>query len=162
MKGLRLKVSGGYTESRNDNDTFNGSKTRYGGPTSQDGPNATVTRYKRNTWLNENTLTYQTNFKKRHYINALLGLSFQNSDYEYYSFKTIHIPNESLGMAGMDQGTPSTTLSAKTSWSMMSYFGRFNYNYRSKYYATFTMRRATASAISPRPPHRGTSPRRTS
>jgi TonB-linked SusC/RagA family outer membrane protein len=140
LKGLRLKVSGGYTESRNDNDTFNGSKTRYGGPTSQDGPNATVVRYKRNTWLNENTLTYQTNFKKRHYINALLGLSFQNSDYEYYSFKTIHIPNESLGMAGMDQGTPSTTLSAKTSWSMMSYFGRFNYNYRSKYYATFTMR----------------------
>lgn len=140
MKGLRLKVSGGYTESRNDNDTFNGSKTRYGGPTSQDGPNATVARYKRNTWLNENTLTYQTNFNKRHFINALLGLSFQNSDYEYYSFKTIHIPNESLGMAGMDQGTPSTTLSAKTSWSMMSYFGRFNYNYRSKYYATFTMR----------------------
>jgi len=140
MKGLRLKVSGGYTETRNDNDVFNNSKTRYGGPTSQDGPNATVTRYKRNTWLNENTLTYQTNFNKRHFINALLGLSFQNSDYEYYSFKTIHIPYESLGMAGMDQGTPSTTLSAKTSWSMMSYFGRFNYNYRSKYYATFTMR----------------------
>jgi TonB-linked SusC/RagA family outer membrane protein len=140
LKGLRLKVSGGYTESRNDNDTFNGSKTRYGGPTSQDGPNATVVRYKRNTWLNENTLTYQTNFNKRHFINALLGLSFQNSDYEYYSFKTIHIPNESLGMAGMDQGTPSTTLSARTSWSMLSYFGRFNYNYRSKYYATFTMR----------------------
>ncbi len=43
-------------------------------------------------------------------------------------------------MAGMSQGTPTTTNSLKSSWSMMSYFGRFNYNYKSKYYATVTMR----------------------
>ena len=39
-------------------------------------------------------------------------------------------------MAGMNEGQASTTNSYKTSWSMMSYLARFNYNYKSKYYAT--------------------------
>ena len=140
MKGMKLKVSGGYTDTGFNNDNFNNSKSRYGGPLSNDKVNARVTRSSRSTWLNENTLTYQTNIKKKHFFNTLLGFSLQNSDYDYYSFKTIHIPNESLGMAGMSQGTPTTTVSTKSSWSMISYFGRFNYNYYSKYYATFTMR----------------------
>lgn len=121
IKGLKLKVSGGYTYDARKNDQFNNSKTRYGGPTSTDKVNAQVVRNERLTWLNENTLTYQTNIKKKHFFNTLVGITFQNSDYEYYSFKTIHIPNESLGMAGMNEGQASTTNSYKTSWSMMSY-----------------------------------------
>ena len=140
MKGLKLKVSGGFTDTRYNNDNFNNSKTRYGGRLSNEKVNARVTRSSRATWLNENTLTYQTNIKKKHSFNTLVGFSLQNSDYDYYQFKTIQIPNESLGMAGMSQGTPTTNNSAKSSWAMMSYFGRFNYNYLSKYYATVTMR----------------------
>lgn len=34
MKGLKLKVSGGYTDTGYNNDNFNNSKTRYGGPIS--------------------------------------------------------------------------------------------------------------------------------
>lgn len=115
IKGLKLKVSGGYTYDARKNDQFNNSKTRYGGPTSTDKVNAQVVRNERLTWLNENTLTYQTNIKKKHFFNTLVGITFQNSDYEYYSFKTIHIPNESLGMAGMNEGQASTTNSYKTS-----------------------------------------------
>lgn len=140
MKGLRLKVSGGYTDARWNLDNFNNSKTRYGGKTSIEKVNAQVTRYKRATWLNENTLTYQTNLKKQHFFNTLLGFSLQNSDYEFYQFKTINIPNENLGMAGMSQGTPTRTSSTASSWAMMSFFGRLNYNYKSKYYGNFTMR----------------------
>ncbi len=140
MKGLRLKVSGGYTDVRGDIDNFNNSKTRYGGRTSTEKVNAQVTRTRTSTWLNENTLTWQTNLQKKHFFNTLIGMSLQNSDNEYYRFKTINIPNESLGMAGMSDGTPTVTASSKSSWAMMSYFGRFNYNYKSKYYATATMR----------------------
>ena len=67
--------------------------------------NAEVVRQQRLTWLNENILTYQTNFKSKHFLNALLGVTLQNSDYEYYSLRMKQIPNESLGMAGMSQGT---------------------------------------------------------
>lgn len=148
MKGLKLKVSGGYTYDSRKNDQFNNSKTRYGGPTSTDKVNAQVIRNERLTWLNENTLTYQTNIKRKHFFNALVGITFQNSDYEYYSFRTTHIPNESLGMAGMYEGQANTTNSYKTSWSMMSYLGRLNYNYKSKYYATASFRADGSSKFS--------------
>ena len=99
-----------------------------------------MVRQQRLTWLNENVLTYQANIKKKHFFSSLIGMTMQNSDYEYYSFKTTNIPNESLGMAGMSEGIPSTTNSEKSSWSMMSYLGRVNYNYMSKYYATASFR----------------------
>lgn len=140
INGLKVKVSAGYTYDARKNDQFNNSKTRYGGPTSTDKVNAQVTRSERLTWLNENTVTYQTNIKKKHFINALAGITFQNSDYEAYAFRTTHIPNESLGMAGMSEGQASTSSSVKSSWSMLSYLGRINYNYKSKYYATASFR----------------------
>ena len=140
LKGLKLKVSAGYTYDSRKQDQFNNSNTRYGGPTSTDKVNAQVTRQERLTWLNENTLTYQTNIKKKHFLNVLGGITFQNSDYEIYSFRTTHIPNESLGMAGMSEGQAGTTTSAKSSWAMLSYLGRVTYNYMSKYYATVSFR----------------------
>ena len=148
IKGLKLKVSGGYTYDARKNDQFNNSNTRYGGPTSTDKVNAQIIRNERLTWLNENTLTYQTNIKKKHFFNSLEGITFQNSDYEYYSLKSTHIPNESLGMAGMADGTLSSSSSLKSSWSMMSYLARLNYNYKSKYYATASFRADGSSKFS--------------
>lgn len=148
MKGLKLKVSGGYTYDARNNDTFNNSNTRYGSPISNDKVNASVMRNQRLTWLNENILTYQTTIKKAHTISSMIGLTMQNSDYEAYSFKTTNIPNESLGMAGMNEGIPSTTTSDILSWSMMSYLGRINYNYKSKYYATASFRADGSSKFS--------------
>ena len=148
IKGLKLKDSGGYTYDARKNDQFNNSNTRYGGPTSTDKVNAQIIRNERLTWLNENTLTYQTNIKKKHFFNSLIGITFQNSDYEYYSLKSTHIPNESLGMAGMADGTLSSSSSLKSSWAMMSYLARLNYNYKSKYYATASFRADGSSKFS--------------
>ena len=148
IKGLKLKVSGGYTYDARKNDQFNNSNTRYGGPTSTDKVNAQIIRNERLTWLNENTLTYQTNIKKKHFFNSLIGITFQNSDYEYYSLKSTHIPNESLGMAGMADGTLSSSSSLKSSWAMMAYLARLNYNYKSKYYATASFRADGSSKFS--------------
>ncbi len=139
-KGLKLKVSGGYTIQNNRNETFNNSKTRYGSPISTDHVNASLLTSERKTWLNENTLSYQTTFNKLHSFNALLGMTFQESDFNSYSLKAINIPNESLGMAGLSQGTPSQNLSVISSWSMLSYLARVNYNYKSKYYLTASFR----------------------
>lgn len=148
LKGLKLKISGGFTNDSRNSDQFNNSNSRYGSPISNDKVNATVTRMQRLTWLNENVLTYQTRVKKHHAINSLFGVTFQNSDYESYSFKTTNIPNESLGMAGMNEGIPSTTTSLKSSWSMMSYLARINYDYKSKYYATASFRADGSSKFS--------------
>lgn len=148
IKGLKLKVSGGYTYDARKNDQFNNSKTRYGGPTSTDKVNAQIIRNERLTWLNENTLTYQTNIKKKHFFNALAGVTFQNSDYEYYSVKAIKLPNESLGMAGLADGTLASSSSVLSSWSMMSYLASLKYNYKAKYYATASFRADGSSKFS--------------
>lgn len=139
-KGLKLKVSGGYTIDNRRNENFNNSKTRYGSPVSNDKVNATYAISERKTWLNENILTYQTNFDRKHFINVLAGMTMQESVYDFFSMKTINIPNETLGMAGMSQGTPNLLLSTKSEWSMVSYLSRFNYNYKSKYYLTASFR----------------------
>lgn len=148
IKGLKLKVSGGYTYDNRHTDTFNNSKTRYGGPTSTDKVNAEVVRQQRLTWLNENILTYQTNFRKKHFLNTMVGVTLQNSDYEFYSYRMKQIPNESLGMAGMGQGTFDKSASTLSSWSMLSYLGRINYNYKSKYYTTVSFRADGSSKFS--------------
>lgn len=140
IKGLKLKVSGGYTFDNRRGENFNNSKTRYGSPVSIDKVNASLNTSERKTWLNENILTYQTNFNKKHFVNAMAGFTMQESKYDFYSMKTINIPNESLGMAGMSQGTPNLIQSTMSEWSMMSYLARLNYNYQSKYYFTASFR----------------------
>jgi TonB-dependent starch-binding outer membrane protein SusC len=140
IKGLKLKVSGGYTVDSRRNETFNNSKTRYGSPISNDHVNATLETSERKTWLNENILTFQRYFKKIHSFNAMVGMTMQGSTSDFYSMKTINIPNESLGMAGMGQGTPSQISSLIADWSMLSYLGRINYNYKSRYYLTASFR----------------------
>lgn len=148
IKGLKLKVTAGYTYDNRHNDTFNNSKSRYGNPHSTLQVNATVARSERLTWLNENILTYQHNWKNKHSLNTMLATTLQNSDYEYFAYSTRDIPNESLGMAGMDQGTINTTDSSMSSWSMFSYFANAQYNYRSRYYLTASFRADGSSKFS--------------
>lgn len=140
IKGLKLKVSGGYTADNRKLENFNNSKTRYGYPGSTDKVNATMSTAERSTWLNENILTYQTLIDKKHSLNLLGGFTLQASDYKLYGMRTINIPNEGLGMAGMAQGVANTNSSARAEWGLMSFLGRVNYNYMSKYYVTASMR----------------------
>ncbi|MFZ4724879.1 MAG: SusC/RagA family TonB-linked outer membrane protein, partial [Paludibacter sp.] len=142
-KGLKLKASMGYTEDNLLKDAYNNSKSRYGNPrTNINGVNATVSTASRQTWLNENTLSYIKSFKKVHNFNALLGYTMQASDARNFSTQTIQIPSqyEIFGMDQMGTGTPYTMTSSASRWTMMSYLGRLNYNYRNRYYVTASYR----------------------
>ncbi|MGI6074532.1 MAG: TonB-dependent receptor [Fermentimonas sp.] len=140
LKDLRLKISGNYTRYGSSLETFFNSKTRSGSPISINKVNSSIFFNQRYNLLNENTLTYNKKFHKDHYISSLVGNSFQVENSESYGFGTRLIPNESLGMAGMAEGEPFTANSSRTEWSMISYFLRLNYRYRSKYYITGTYR----------------------
>lgn len=140
LKGLRLKVSGGYTTDNRRNETFNNSKTRYGYPGSTNGVNATLATSERMTWLNENTVSYNKTIDKKHNINAVAGITLQQSQYKYNSETMNQIPFESLGMAGMKQGQFGNSSSLRQEEALLSYLGRVSYNYASKYYFTGSMR----------------------
>ena len=143
LKDLKLKVSAGYNARDQKNEDFNGSKTRTGNShpsnTQSKGINAYLYEAEHRSYLNENTLSYKFNVND-HRFDALIGLSFQkNTDY-IHSIKTEQITSESFGMAGLDKGAAPVVTSSKGENTSMSYFGRINYNYKSRYYVTATMR----------------------
>jgi len=152
IKGLKFKVAAGYTSRDYTNEEFNNSKTSTGNShplnTRSKGINAYLYKSEARSYLNENTLTYQLN-KKKHSFNALAGLSFQKNTSYIYSITAEQIAKDSYGMAGLDKGAavPSVT-SSKGENKLMSYFGRINYNYDSRYYVTATMRADGSSKFS--------------
>src|SRR5690606_13927301 len=58
----------------------------------------------------------------------------------YNSIAMQFIPNELLEMSGLDEGDYNKMSSIRSSWGLMSYLGRVNYNYDWKYYLTASLR----------------------
>ena len=148
IKGLKLKVSGIYTAEDRRNESFNNSKTKNGYPGSSSGVNGSLTTIRKDSWLNENTLSYSTVFGKHHSFSALIGLTLQSSVNKSNSQSYKQIPFESLGMAGLALGEMSNASSSISESTLMSYLARVNYNYASKYYITATFRADGSSKFS--------------
>ncbi|MFD1629699.1 SusC/RagA family TonB-linked outer membrane protein [Pseudopedobacter beijingensis] len=137
---LKFKITGSANNSDWRNESFNNSKTRYGYPKSNNKVNGSILYTESDTWQNENLLTYNKSINKVHNINAVAGLVFQENNYKRYGVSAILLPNETLGLAGLGQGVAQPVTSIITSWSMMSYLGRVNYNYNNRYYLTASYR----------------------
>jgi TonB-linked SusC/RagA family outer membrane protein len=142
-KNLVLKFSGGITKNVGRSDRFNNSQTFFGSPFSTggvNGVNGSVIYGENKRWLNENTLTYRKVFNKVHDLNILGGITFQQNKSEVYGLSAIQVPNESLGLNGLDEGVPQTVNAAGSYDRLSSYLTRINYNYKSKYLFTASFR----------------------
>ncbi len=140
---LKLKVTGGINSSMLQYDQFNNSQSRLGSPTSTQGnggPNGSITNTNKNSYLNENTLTFNKNFNKKHLVNIVVGSSFGVNNEAVNGFGATLLPNENLGVNGLGQGTPQSVLTSKTQNTLASFLSRVNYNYKSKYLATASFR----------------------
>ncbi len=101
---------------------------------------ATVTSSKSYMWVNENTLTYSKQVGK-HRVNAMLGLSQQSQKDQNVEAQSQQFLNDNLAMYDLGSGTVTIAPSSGTSeWALLSYFGRFNYNYNEKYLFTASLR----------------------
>lgn len=138
-KNLKLKITGGFNNVAYKQENFNNSLTRYGYWGSTDKVNGSLLYTNSNTWQNENLLTYNKKIGQ-HNFNAVAGLIFQENDYERYGLRATQLPNEILGLTGLSQGIAQPVTSIDSEWSLMSYLGRVNYNYKSKYYITASFR----------------------
>ncbi|BDD07379.1 SusC/RagA family TonB-linked outer membrane protein [Aureibacter tunicatorum] len=97
--------------------------------------NATAYRF-----TNENTLNYTLKINK-HRMTALGGVSFQTDNRSTLYVKSNQFLTDDFGWNSIGLGTlPQIPQSGYLENALMSYFGRINYNYQSKYLATFTMR----------------------
>ena len=145
---LTLKISGGLTDLMSRSESFYNSLTSRGGIYSAVGVNGSIYYSPRNAWLNENTLTYKKSFKKQ-YINVMGGYTMQSQTNGIYGFYANQVPNESLGLDGLDQAASTSITSTTSSWGLVSFLGRANYSYWSKYLLTVSFRADGSSKFSP-------------
>lgn len=136
---LKLRVTNGVTENRVQSEAFNNSRTQYGYPGHANGVNGSINNTQLSNWLNENTLTWKHKFNK-HNLDVLGGMTFQKQTGKRYGRAAILIPNEELGLAGLDQGVQQRVDTFNSLSTMASFLTRVNYDYGSRYYLTASMR----------------------
>jgi TonB-linked SusC/RagA family outer membrane protein len=146
-KNLDLRITGGINSTQITNENFNNSNTYYG--VGLAGINGSTYTSKNNNWSNENTLTWKKGYGK-HSFDLLGGFTMQGNTSSTYGFGAMLLPNESLGIRGLEEGTlnPSATKATSSLWTSASWLGRINYNYGSKYYFTASLRADGSSKFS--------------
>ncbi len=140
---LTFKTNGTFFNSTIASENFYSSKTPQGSLISYfntKGINASISNYERLTLSGNSVLTYNKTFNKVHKLTVMGGAEFQTSNYKGSGYATQQIPNEELGIAGMDQGNPLSTSSSLSEYDLFSTFARLSYGYKSKYLFTATMR----------------------
>jgi TonB-linked SusC/RagA family outer membrane protein len=139
---LKLRITSGISENREQSDSFNNSNTQYGYPGSANGVNGSIINSQFSNWLNENTLTWNKTFNEKHTINAVGGFTLQKQTSKNYGRSANQIPvaKENLGLNGLDFGTQIRVDTFESIWTMSSFLGRVNYNYASKYFFTASLR----------------------
>jgi TonB-linked SusC/RagA family outer membrane protein len=148
-KQLTFKQTGGYNAADSEGSNFYNSKTNRASPlVSNLGVQANLSFAKVNNWISTSTLQYRNKFNKVHSTNFLAGAEFQQIQYENYGYGSQLIPNESLGLSGMDEGLPISQRVTFSNNTLASFFGSATYDYKSKYFLTATYRADGSSKFS--------------
>jgi hypothetical protein len=138
-KDLEFRTQlGANVVSRNINE-YN-AKQLYGISDGQNGT-ANVTNDRETFWSLENYLTYNKRFAESHAINALLGISWQATNFFSNTSHAENFVTDFYGNNNMGSGSKSITVgSSRNRSAFNSYFGRLNYAFQDKYLVTFTGR----------------------
>lgn len=100
-----------------------------------------VTTDESNSWLWENTLSYDQTFGN-HSFDVVAGVTAQEFQDESMGGSRVNIVGEDESLwylsAGQDEG--QTNVNTATDWSMLSGLFRTNYSYRDRYLVTVSMR----------------------
>ncbi|MGN7723491.1 SusC/RagA family TonB-linked outer membrane protein [Chitinophaga sp. 22620] len=149
-KELSLRVSGGINYYNTETNIFNNSRTQSGSKWSSSGVNGLISFAPNSTWRSENALTYRRKFGKDHNLNVLGVFEAQGHKRSFRRQSATQLPNEELGLDGIDLAAPANTSlqSWASAWTMASFLSRVNYDYKSKYYFTASIRADGSSKFS--------------
>jgi TonB-linked SusC/RagA family outer membrane protein len=90
-------------------------------------------------WITETTFNYNKDYKN-HNFKGLLGFTSQKETYKSASLESNRYPNNFVESLSAVSGIITNGTSTISEWSLVSYLGRFNYNYAQKYYLTLSLR----------------------
>src|SRR5690606_18384098 len=143
LKNLKLRSRVAVRNTKNRLDLFYNSNTPRGSllnRSNNQGVNGSFRYTENKGWSNENFLTYNNTYKRYHRLTLMGGFSYQENKNEVFGFAAQRVPNEELAMYGLGAGQPYSTETGGGEYALMSFFGRANYNFKSKYLLTATMR----------------------
>lgn len=103
-------------------------------------------------WNNENTIQYNTELGDGHNITALGGASFQKFSAESVSAEAYGITSDATKFNNLGLGSDPTRNivgSSYDAFQIVSFFGRLNYAYKSKYLLTLVGRTDGSSRFAP-------------
>ncbi|GAA5220182.1 TonB-dependent receptor [Membranihabitans marinus] len=86
-----------------------------------------------NQFMGDLLLTYDRLLGKSHNINALLGSQYVNDKYEYFSGSGANAPTDLISTLNASETERERVSSSIDEGKLMSYFGRLNYDFQSKY-----------------------------
>nr|WP_262899935.1 TonB-dependent receptor [Aquirufa aurantiipilula] len=136
MKGLEMKTILGANIMTQENNQSQTRTLNIGGQ-----GNASATNQTETFWSLENFLTYTKDFNENHSINALLGISWQQTDFFNIGASVNGFATDYFGFNNLGAGAVNPTVgSGASKFAFNSYFGRVNYTFKNKYLATVTAR----------------------
>lgn len=108
----------------------------------------TQTHFYRFNWVFTNTLNATRNFGD-HRLGLLLGTESMQNHYEWFSAGRKGFPYDAENFRYLNSGESSTQTNtgSASQYSMVSYFGKADYNYADRYLAAFTIRRDGTSRL---------------
>lgn len=100
-----------------------------------------ITEDKAQNLLSELTLDYSKQLNKNHFINALVGYTYQVNTSEGISILARNFASQNININNLSNASYFQPSSSKSPRNMLiSYLGRMNYNLMDKYLITLTMR----------------------
>jgi TonB-linked SusC/RagA family outer membrane protein len=151
LEGLSAKTNFGIDLSNRQSDYYlDPFKTNYG--RDQNGIGR-ASRSNSRSWLWENTLNYQHSFGK-HNVGLLGGSSIQRFSWSDAYIQGNDFPAD-VKVTTLNAANSVVASTNKEAWALASFFGRFTYDFESKYLFTATLRRDGSSKLAQ---HWGTMP----
>ena len=134
-KDLIFTTKGGIRHNKLTIERFYNSKTAQGGssPNNVNGVNGSIRDVFSNSFSNTNSLNYKKTFNNDHNFNALALFEINKNSSTSNGYSGRLLPNENLGMDGIEEGLSFNPVANSTRNTMASYAGRLEYNYKSKY-----------------------------
>lgn len=137
--GLNFRTSWSYDYNEIKEDRYNNTLTNNGAAVNG---SALSTVAINTNWTGENTLNYKFN-TGGHNFSTLLGTSIQESEFERTTAEGEQFPSNDFQR--IEDAAVQTSSSIGTSWGILSFFGRLQYDYDGKYLATINVRRDGSS-----------------
>lgn len=137
ISGLHLNVNFGIDNTDGKNDYFAPPTISLGIPNGQ----ASKSFSRSTSLLNENLLTYTKTINNTHTFSVLGGLTWQTTRVENLNGSNYNFPSPSLENNSLQSGSGNKSVSTDLiEYNLLSYLGRATYDFKSKYYLSFTGR----------------------